>query len=457
MNVPWTAHEWKKVLVYGLGSSGRSAVRLLGEHGVRVVAVDRRPAAELNLGELSTRPGVDLLLGSEPTGLPQNVDGVVVSPGVPQDRPLLNAARAQGLVVISEVELASIFVNGPIVGITGSNGKSTTTALTGALLESAGFDVEVCGNIGVPLSSRLTGPEGRVFVVELSSFQLESIATLHPRVAALLNITPDHLDRHGGFRRYLEAKTAIFGSQTGDDFAVLNADDPIVRDVGTAARRRYFSRLSTPQEGCYLEGEAVFQVEPNGTRTRLFERRDLRLLGAHNVENAMAAALIALSVGAASETFAHALSVFEGLPHRMQVVARVDGVIWLDDSKGTNVGATLKSLADLRNRSVHLIVGGRNKGADLSLLAEEVERTAKRVYLIGEAASELAHALPPSVAQHRSGDLESAVRAAAEGTCSGDTVLLSPACASFDQYESYIQRGEHFQRLVLEMTGERDG
>jgi UDP-N-acetylmuramoylalanine--D-glutamate ligase len=457
MKVPWSNRPWKKALVYGLGSSGRSAVRLLGEKGVEVVALDRRRRDELDLEDLPVTDGLQLVLGSEPEELPRGVDGVVVSPGVPLDRPLLAAARAGGVPIIGEVELGSIFLNGPLLAITGSNGKSTTTALTGALLESAGFSAEVCGNIGVPLSSRVDGPEGRVFVVELSSFQLESVATLHPKVAALLNISSDHLDRHGDFYRYLAAKIAIFKQQTDADVAVLNADDPTVRELGVAARRRFFSRLRAPDDGCYLDGETVVEVEPDGGRTELFECRDVALVGAHNLENAMAAALMARSVGADAGRFGTALATFRGLPHRMERVAEVDGIVWFDDSKGTNVGATLKSLSGLEDESVHLILGGRSKGTDFSPLASEVVRKAQRVYLIGEAAGEIAAVLPSDVAVEQCGELESAVAAAAIHARSGDLVLLSPACASFDQYSSYEERGEHFKQLVREVIGGHSG
>jgi len=453
MNVPWSSHAWKKVLVYGLGSSGRSAVRLLSAKSVEVVAMDRRREDELDLEDLVACDGLELVLGSEPDGLPKGVDGVVVSPGIRPDRPLLAAARAIGVPVIGEVELGSIFLNGPLLAITGSNGKSTTTALTGALLESAGFRAEVCGNIGVPLSSRLDGPKGRVFVVELSSFQLESVATLHPKVAALLNVSSDHLDRHGDFYRYLAAKTAIFERQTVADFAVLNADDPTVREVGVMARRRFFSRLGAPENGCYLDGETVVEVEPDGSRTKLFDRRDVALVGTHNLENAMAAALMARAVGADAGRFGEALTAFRGLPHRMEKVAEIDGIVWLDDSKGTNVGATLKSLAGFDDESVHLILGGRSKGADFSPLASEVARKARRVYLIGEAAEEIAGILEAGGSFEHCGDLDSAVAAAALHARSGEFVLLSPACASFDQYPSYDKRGDHFTQLVREVIG----
>ena len=457
MKVPWTDHEWRRVLVYGVGSSGRSAALLLRKRGVEVLAIDRRSADELDLTGLQHNDGLELRLGSEPKELPLGVDGVVVSPGVPLDRPLLASARERGVPVIAEVELASIFVNGPLLAITGSNGKSTTTALTGALLESAGFGVEVCGNIGVPLSSCVDGPPGRVFVVELSSFQLESVATLHPVVAALLNISSDHLDRHGDFYRYLAAKTAIFRRQTAADQAVLNADDPTVRAIGVAARRRLFSRCEAPQDGCYLDGEVVVEVEPGGGSSRLFDRRDVSLVGAHNLENAMAAALMARALGADAGSFTAALSSFRGLPHRMETVAEIDGVSWINDSKGTNVGATLKSLAGFADGSVHLILGGRAKGADLSPLAGEVARKAATVYLIGEAASEIAVLLPADVRQVMCGDLENAVAAAAGRARAGEVVLLSPACASFDQYPSFARRGEHFRRLVENNLGGADG
>jgi UDP-N-acetylmuramoylalanine--D-glutamate ligase len=457
MKVPWAQGDWDRVLVYGLGESGKAAVKLLLDRGVYVVAVDRLEGSELGLEGLEGISGLELELGREPRELPAGIEGVVISPGVARDQPLLQAARAAGIPVIAEVELGFAFLNGPVIGITGSNGKSTTAALTGALLQSAGYSVEVCGNIGVPLSACVEGAEGRVFVVELSSFQLEAVDTFHPQAAALLNLSPDHLDRHGDFSEYLASKTAIFAQQTDLDLAIINGDDPVVRDVATRARRKLFSRCSRVREGCYLEGESVVEVRSGRADKELFERRDLALHGLQNLENAMAAALLARSMGASADTFPATLASFAALPHRMQRVAMSGGVAWIDDSKGTNIGATLKSLEGFPDHSVHLILGGRSKGADFSPLVSAVARKARRVYLIGEAVEQIEQVLAGTAPLEKSIVLSRAVESAARQAQAGESVLLSPACASFDQYASFVYRGMHFRELVRRALGVESG
>jgi UDP-N-acetylmuramoylalanine--D-glutamate ligase len=437
-------------LVYGLGLSGRAAVHLLRARGVEVVACDDRPAAELDLGALAGEPGFRLLPANE--SLPE-VDGVIVSPGVPASRPLLVAARRSGIPVLAEVELAFPFLDGPLVGITGSNGKSTTTAWTGEILRRAGHAVEVCGNIGRPLSDCVDGPAGRIFVAELSSFQLEAVQTLRPRAAALLNLSPDHLDRHADWARYTAAKGALFGRQEAEDIAVLNADDPAVVALGgglAGPRRRWFSTRTEVEDGCYLaaDGEQVVERAPGAPDVALFRRADLLLPGVHNLENAMAAALLARACGVTVQALLPGLSSFAGLAHRTQLVAVVDGVQWLDDSKGTNIGATSRSLEGFPDGTVHLILGGRNKGADPADLAPMVARKARRLYLIGESAALFEERLGGAAPAERCGTMERAVAAAAAAARSGESVLLSPACASFDQYSNFAQRGDHFQRLV---------
>ncbi|HZI63395.1 MAG TPA: UDP-N-acetylmuramoyl-L-alanine--D-glutamate ligase [Thermoanaerobaculia bacterium] len=450
MQVPWGDGDWRRVLVYGLGLSGQAAARFLRARGVEVVGVDRRGAAEIGAPDLERDPGVELALGREPESLPEGLEGVVLSPGVPLDRPLLAAARRRGLPVIAEVELAFPFLNGPVVGITGSNGKSTTTALTGALLAAAGRRVEVCGNIGRPLTACVDGPMERVFVVELSSFQLETTDTFRPRAAALLNISADHLDRHADLRRYAAAKERIFLRQRADDVAVLNADDPEVARVVVAARRRQFARLAPVADGCFADGERVVEVEPDTPPRELFRRGELALDGLHNLENAMAAALLARALGAGSEAIRAGLRGFRGLPHRLERVAETGGVVFYDDSKGTNVAATARSLEDFADGSVHLILGGRNKGADLRALREVVTRKAARAYLIGEAAAELEAALAGTVPLEPAGTLDRAVALAGSRATAGEAVVLSPACASFDQFRDFNDRGDQFQRFVRE-------
>lgn len=465
MIVPWSDREWRRVLVYGLGLSGKAAARLLLDRGVEVVAVDGRPAAELELAELPGHPGFQLLAGGEAAPLPDGLDGVVLSPGVPPERPLLAAARRRGLPVIAEVELAFPFLDGPVVGITGSNGKSTTAALTGAMLTASGLTAEVCGNIGAPLCEKVLGeeiprgeaaleetpaPRERIFVVELSSFQLEAIVTFRPRAAALLNLAPDHLDRYPGLPAYAVAKERIFHNQTDGDVAVVNADDPLVAEAVSRARRRAFARRRQVADGCFLAGDEVVEAAPGEERRRLFTTGDLALPGVHNLENAMAAALLALAVGGEPPALLAALAGFSGLPHRLQRVAEEGGVSWYDDSKGTNPAATAKSLEGFADASVHLILGGRSKGADFAELAPLVGRKAKRLYLIGEAAGELAEVLGSAAPWERSGTLDRAVAAAAAAARPGEVVVLSPACASFDQFRNFAHRGEEFQRLVRE-------
>jgi UDP-N-acetylmuramoylalanine--D-glutamate ligase len=445
--------HWRRALVYGLGVSGRAASALLRRHGVEVVAVDARGAEELALGELAADAGVDLRLGGEPETLPAGIDGVVLSPGVPPDRPLLVDAGARGVAVIAEVELAFPLLQGPVVGITGSNGKSTTTALTGALLEHAGFVVEVCGNIGRPLSAVAEGAPGRIFVVELSSFQLEAIRAFRPAAAALLNLSPDHLDRYPDLAGYRRAKERIFMNQGRGDVAVLRGEDPALAGVAVTAHRRCFTLSAPVADGCWLDGETVVESTPGAPPRALFERGDLAIPGPQNLENAMAAALLALAVGAPAATLAPAMRSFRGLPHRTQVVATVRGVLYVDDSKGTNTGATARALAGYPDRAVHLILGGRSKQAPLGELLEVMEAKVRRAYLIGEAAEELRGQIDGRVEWRSCGALERAVAEAAVAARSGEVVLLSPACASFDQYGSYAERGDHFQRLVHGLEG----
>lgn len=448
--VPFDPARLARVYVLGLGLSGTAAARLLLARGIAVVAGDRRPAAELDLAGLAA---ADLALGSEPDRLPDGIDAVIVSPGVGADHPLLAAARRDGIPVAAEVELAAAFARGTLIGITGSNGKSTTTAMTGAMLRAAGFAVEVCGNIGVPLASVAEGADDRFLVVELSSFQLETIHRLRPRAAALLNLSPDHLDRHGSLAGYLEAKRRIFRNQTAEDTAVLNADDPAIAATPVAARRRFFSATGAVADGCRVVADRVVDRDPTHGESELFAVADVPLPGPHNLENAMAAALLARAAGAPAPAIGAALRDFRGLPHRLELAGEHRGVRFYDDSKGTNVGATARSLEGFPDRSVHAILGGRNKGADLAGLRDVASRKLRRAYLIGESAGELAAALSGAVETVETGTLEAAVAAAAAAATAGEVVVLSPACASFDQFRDYRDRGEQFVRFVEEVTG----
>ncbi len=468
MRVPWSDRDWRRVAVYGLGISGRAAAELLCRHGVEVVGVDDRSRVELGadlerLEGLERLGNLEMCLGGGTNSVPatprgkrnivEGIDGVVLSPGISPDRPLPASARDRGLPVIAEVELAFHFLTGEVVGITGSNGKSTTTALAGAMLKAAGRRVEVCGNIGEALSSKVvsskvTGDPDRVFVVELSSYQLEGVDRFRPCSAALLNISHDHLDRHGDLASYRAAKAAIFGRQTAKDLAVLNADDPLVAGTESRSHHRFFSSRSEIGDGCYVSGDVVVETSPNGKPDELFHLTDVPLPGTHNLENAMAAALLARAHGATPADVKNGMRNFRGLPHRLELVTERHGVTWYDDSKGTNPAATERSLEGFEDGKVLIILGGRTKGGDLSRLKRLLERKAWRVYLIGEAAREFARALTPEIAFESVSTLERAVSRAGSEARPGDVVLLSPACSSFDQFPNFAERGRTFKRLV---------
>ncbi|REJ74319.1 MAG: UDP-N-acetylmuramoyl-L-alanine--D-glutamate ligase [Acidobacteria bacterium] len=473
------AFAWRRALVYGWGLSGRAAAELLADRGCAILAVeDGKVPEEIALRGADGSP-VELVArrADQVEELPGDVDLVVVSPGVPQDRPLLRAARERGVTTVGELELGSRAAGSEMVAITGSNGKSTTTELTGALLRAAGHEALVCGNIGLPLSRcalrARSEPESagqpRVYVVEVSSFQLETVEGFRPRVAALLNLSPDHIDRHGSYAAYAAAKRRLFERQGSGDVAVLNADDAAVAstELPPKVRRRLFSRLGPVEDGAHLvvgegtSGEGgerrTVVLEPGGEPVVGLD--EIRLRGEHNAENVLAACAIADAylAGAQRHRLAAALRSFAGLPHRMQRIAEVAGVEWFDDSKGTNVGATVKSLEGFCERQVHLILGGTGKGADFTGLRQPVERAARRVYLIGTSADQIAGTLEGVVPIERCGDLETAVRSAAARARSGEAVVLSPACASFDQFRDYAHRGEVFQQLVQGLSGAEGG
>lgn len=450
MQTPWSSRPWRRVAVYGMGISGRAAASLLLSRGVEVIAFDRRPAHELDLGLLGQASG--LSLRAESAELPAELDAVVVSPGVPNNHPFLAAARQANLPVIAEVELAFPLLDGPVVAITGSNGKSTTTGMTGAMLQAAGQSVEVCGNIGLALSSVVEGDPGRTFVVELSSFQLENTKIFRPRAAALLNLAPDHLDRHADFEEYCQLKASLFQAQQGEDVAVLNAGDPRVAAAEPPARRRFFDSAEPVKNGCWIHEDRVLEMRPGLDQPELlFHLDQVPLPGRHNVENAMAAALLARHLGATPEQIGRGLEAFTGLPHRLERVLEHDRVTWYNDSKGTNIAATLGSLGGFDDGSVHLILGGQFKGGDLEPLIRQIANKAVRVYLIGEAAPTLAKALGDSVPSEHARTLDRAVASAAASANPGQVVLLSPACASFDQFTNFAERGRVFKQLVRQL------
>jgi len=439
----------KQVLVVGLARTGIATALFCASRGARVTASEERPESEIAEAAAKLRAaGVSLELGGHKPRTFVEQDLIVSSPGVPPMMPQLAAARAIGVPVWSEIELAWRFLRGHLVCITGSNGKTTTTTLIGHILETAGVPVQVAGNIGTPLISRVDVSSDAGFtVVEASSFQLESITAFRPDVAVLLNITPDHLDRHGSFEAYGRAKTRIFENQTEEDAAVLNADDS---EAPKCAPSRppvfWFSRQKRVASGCFLRGdEIVFRRE--GAETVLLRYRDIGLRGNHNVENVLAAAAAATLVGVEPARIAEGVRSFAGVEHRIEFVATISGVEYYNDSKATNVDATLKAL-DAFPGNVLVILGGKDKGSDYTILRKSLRQHARMVLLIGAAAEKIELQLGGVVPVEQAGTMAHAVELAEEHARPGDTVLLAPACASFDQFESYEHRGRVFKQLV---------
>lgn len=409
-----------RALVVGLARSGRAAVAALRRQGYEVVGYDA--SRDLDTDGLDA----DSRLGEWDDALLDGIGLVVKSPGVPGETAPIAAARTHGVEVISEIELGARLLTNPLVGVTGTNGKTTTTALLGAMLEAAAWPVEVAGNIGRPLTSLVgTSDSGAWIVCELSSFQLEDIDTLRPRVAVLLNLEPDHIDRHGSFEAYAAAKLRVFENQRPDDTAVVP---------------RGFGSIPGDARRVEFAADDPLPVEP-------------RIPGAHNRENAAAATAAAKAIGIDERSIAAALRSFPGVEHRIETVAERKGVLYVNDSKGTNVAATLRAIASFPERRLHVILGGRGKSESYGPLADALA-DGDRAYLIGEAADELAAALAArGVGYERTGDLEHAVGRAASAAMAGEVVLLSPACASFDQFTSFEERGEEFRRLVANLAG----
>jgi len=450
-----------RVAVLGFARSGRALAEALVERGVEVAVADDQPeTAFAEIAELRTR-GVRFYFGSAFEGALEGANWLAVSPGVPPTHAAVVAARRRGIPVLSEIEIAWRIAESETPGrnrwvaVTGTNGKSTTSAWIAEILRP-GRTVALAGNIGAPLSGFLRDRTPRDFVCEVSSFQLEGIETFRPDVAVLTNVTPDHLDRYASFEEYAAAKERVFSNQRDEDFAVVNADDPVASRAPTRARRVPFSRLAPAPGGTWLEdGQIVSEVR--GARRTVLAAEDLALPGAHNLENALAAVAVAYCLEVPTAAIQKALTGFRGLPHRTELVAEADGVKWVNDSKGTNVDATLKSLEGRPAKSVVLILGGRDKHGDFARLAAPVSRAARAVLTIGEAAPVIAAALAGSAPLESLGTMEAAVARAAEIARSGDTVLLSPACASFDQYTNFEERGRHFADLARRATEERHG
>ncbi len=442
----------KKVLVVGLARTGIATALFCAERGARVTATEERPEREIAEAAAKLRAaGVALELGGHHPETFARQDLIVPSPGVSPMMPALAAARAIGVPVWSEIELAWRFLRGRLICITGSNGKTTTTSLIGHILETTQFPVQVAGNIGTPLISRVDLSSDASFtVVEASSFQLESISAFRPDIAVLLNVTPDHLDRHGSIEAYGAAKARMFENQTAEDAVVINADDAVAPQYAPAEPRVFwFSREKRVASGCYLRGEEII-FRCDGVESVLLERKDIGLRGSHNIENVLAAAAAAKLAGVEPAAIAEGVRTFAGVEHRIEYVATISGVEYFNDSKATNVDATLKAL-DAFPGNVLVILGGKDKGCDYKILRKALRSHARLALLIGSAADKIEAELAGVIPVERAETLARAVEIASRRAQPGDTVLLAPACASFDQFENYEHRGRVFKQLVRDL------
>ncbi|HTZ47668.1 MAG TPA: UDP-N-acetylmuramoyl-L-alanine--D-glutamate ligase [Verrucomicrobiae bacterium] len=438
-----------RVLAIGLARTGVATALFCAKHNAVVTATDTRPESELGDAPAKLQEaGVKLELGghNEQTYLAQDL--IIPSPGVPADDPLLVKARSKGITVWSEIELAYRFLEGELIGITGSNGKTTTTTLVHHILQAAGQKAILAGNVGTPLIACVDQMNAQtVSVVELSSFQLELTDKFRPNIAVFLNLTPDHLDRHRTMESYTAAKARIFAKQTELDAAVLNADDaPTVALAPKKPQAFWFSRQKVVNQGACLRGDDVVIVH-RGKEEFVMKVAEIPLPGAHNVENVLAAATAARLADVDSATIGKAVKSFAGVEHRLEFVLEIRGVRYYNDSKATNVDATLKALDAFPGR-ILIILGGKDKGSDYTVLQKPLREKAILALLIGAAADKIDKQIAGSVAIERAGTLENAVVIASEAAKPGDIVLLAPACASFDQFQSYEHRGRVFKDLV---------
>jgi len=436
-------------MVLGLARTGCEVARFLSSQGAEVVASDCRGEKELSseMNSLTGLPIHYLLGGNEPHWV-EGVDALVPSPGVPSDNPLLRQAKRNGIEILSEIELAYRFLKPPLVAITGTNGKTTTTTLIGEMLNEAGRKTFVGGNIGFPLIA-FVSEDWEWGVVEVSSFQLEWTEQFHPRIAVLLNLSEDHLDRYAGFATYAEVKGRIFSAQTNQDLAVLNREDPWVWSLRERVRARVISfGWDEVSQGVFATGSHLVWREENNEEH--FSLSRVRIQGIHNVENLMAAIAVGKFLGVPADDIQRVIERFPGLEHRHEFVREKDGVRFYNDSKGTNVGAVVKALASFSS-PVILICGGVDKGGGYGILEAEVKAKVKRLILFGAAKETIQKALGHLTDTTVVEDLESGVQEAWQSAVAGDVVLLSPACSSFDMFQNYAERGKAFKALVQDL------
>jgi UDP-N-acetylmuramoylalanine--D-glutamate ligase len=447
----------KKVLVVGLGKSGLAAALFLRRRGALVTVSDTRSAEALSK-EIPTllEEGVMVEAGGHGLLTFRRQDLIVVSPGVPLDTPELVQVKSFGLPVIGELELAARFLKGRTIAVTGSNGKTTTTTLLGEILAAGGLPTLVGGNIGLPVVALIDQSTDESWsVIEVSSFQLETTDEFHPTIAVILNITPDHLDRHGSFENYCAAKERVFARQTAGDWLVLNADNaPCVAAASRAAAKVYWFSAEHPvPQGAWLEdGFVVYRSAADAPIEKIMPLSGIPLKGAHNFENVLAAVVAARLTAVPAEAIRGAVENFKAVEHRLEYVATRNGVKFYNDSKATNVDATAKAVAAFPS-GIHLILGGKDKGSPYTVLAPLLRERVRAVYTIGAAAAKIESQLRGVVPIHSSKTLDAAVAAAASAAHSGDVVLLAPACSSYDQFENYEQRGHAFKQLVQELRG----
>jgi len=446
--------EKKRVLLVGMARSGIAAAELLLNHGAIPILYDAKKAESFG-DELASLRGTacEFHLGEDPFLLMENADLVVISPGVPIDAPIVKAARENGIPLIGELELGYALSQGELLAVSGTNGKTTTVTRLGIMFENAGRVTYVAGNIGYPLSAAaLNSKKGDVIVAEVSSFQLESIKTFHPCVAALLNITEDHLNRHGTMEQYIRMKQRIFENQTEDDIAVLNMDDPVLFKMADKIKARvaFFSRTREVENGaCVENGKIIWRWD--GVVKPICDADQILIPGPHNLENALAATAMASARGVPPAVIRHTLQSFTGVEHRIEKVRVLEGITYINDSKGTNVDSTIKAVQSMKAPTV-LILGGYDKHTDFMPLCREMLASGmiRHTVVMGETARQITQTLEEvgyqSVTQAFS--LEDAVQKARSFAVSGGNVLLSPACASFDMFQDYEERGRIFKQIV---------
>jgi len=444
----------KKILVVGLARSGAAAAEFLVMRGASVTVNDAKPESELKDADSLRAKGIEVVTGSHPRELFEKSDLIVVSPGVPLALEPFQQARAAGVPVIGEIELAARFMRGRLIGITGSNGKTTTTTLAGELLKNAGLPAQVGGNIGTPLISLVeTSRDDSFTVVELSSFQLEAVDQLRLFVSVIINITPDHLDRYDSMEDYAAAKANVFRNQTANDFAALNADDERVSKMNslTEARTIFFSRRRELVEGIFLRGAEIIH-RASGVERTLITREEILLRGDHNLENVMSALAVGIACGASADSMRETIRNFKGVEHRLEFVAEINGVRFYNDSKATNVDAAIKCI-EAFDGGVNVILGGKDKGSDYAPLAPLVRERCSNVILIGAAVDKIAAALENTRPMRRAATMQEAVEIGLKIGKPGETVLLAPACASFDMFDNYEHRGRVFKEAVRRLAG----